>query len=45
MDWQAWTIDNLNLNLHLDQSYNSMQYLALPNMRFPRADTACSTHD
>jgi iron complex outermembrane receptor protein len=31
MDWEAWTIDNLKLNLHVDQNYNSMQYLALPN--------------
>jgi iron complex outermembrane recepter protein len=31
MDWEAWKLDAVQINLHLDQNYNSKQYLALPN--------------
>ncbi len=30
-DWQAWQIDALKFNIHVDTNYNSKQYLALPN--------------
>ncbi len=30
-DWEAWQTDAVKINLHLDNNYNSKQYLALPN--------------
>ncbi len=31
VDWEAWQIDAVKFNVHVDTNYNSKQYLALPN--------------